>query len=217
MADEHRATAMAQRIIGRLGLQFGRKGRSRGTVVLAAPGGDLHTLPVAIVADLLRWRGFDVSELGANTPSDALAQAVRDADRLVAVGIASTTLGRDAEVARSVEAVRAGAPSGSILLGGSAIRDIVHARALGADIWTGQDGVERGRGRGDGLEIRTDWLCCPMRSPGKSRAASPWRTREGRRRAPRDLRGWELLSGRLRRFVVASKAGVTRLASKGRR
>jgi excisionase family DNA binding protein len=140
VADEHRATAVAQRIIGRLGLQFGRKGRSRGTVVLAAPAGDLHTLPVALVADLLRWRGFDVSELGANTPSDALAQAVKDADRLVAVGIASTTLGRDAEVAQSVEAIRAAAPNVSILLGGTAIRDIAHARALGADIWTEEDG-----------------------------------------------------------------------------
>lgn len=140
VADEHRATAMAQRIIGRLGLQFGRKGRSRGTVVLAAPAGDLHTLPVAIVADLLRWRGFDVSELGANTPSDALAQTVKDADRLVAVGIVSTTPGGDAEVAQSVEAVRATAPNVSILLGGNAIRDIAHVRALGADIWTEQDG-----------------------------------------------------------------------------
>jgi MerR family transcriptional regulator, light-induced transcriptional regulator len=141
VADEHRATAMAQRIIGRLGLQFGRPGRSRGTVVLAAPEGDLHTLPVAIVADLLRWRGFDVSELGANTPSDALAEAVNQADRLVAVGIASTTTGQDDEVTLSVEAVRATAPSTAIVLGGSAIRDEVHARALGADIWTAHDGL----------------------------------------------------------------------------
>ena len=31
--------------------------------------------PVAIAADLLRWAGFDVIELGADTPADALAQA----------------------------------------------------------------------------------------------------------------------------------------------
>ena len=141
VADEHRATAMAQRIIGRLGLQFGRPGRSRGTVILAAPEGDLHTLPVAIVADLLRWRGFDVAELGANTPSDALAEAVDQAERLVAVGIASTTTGQDAEVTLSVEAVRATAPDAAIVLGGGAIRDGVHARAMGADIWTGRDGL----------------------------------------------------------------------------
>ena len=140
VADEHRATAMAQRIIGRLGLQFGRRGRSRGTVILAAPAGDLHTLPVAMVADLLRWRGFDVSELGANTPADALAEAVDHVDRLIAVGIASTTPGRDAEVTQSVEAVRAATPTTAIILGGSAILDDAHARALGADIWTGREG-----------------------------------------------------------------------------
>lgn len=140
IAEEHRATATAQRIIGRLGLQFGRPGRTRGTVILAAPTGDLHMLPVAIVADLLRWRGFDVSELGANTPPDALAHAVDQAGRLLAVGIASTTTGQDAEVARSVEAVRASAPNVTIMLGGNAIRDAAQARALGADVWTGQNG-----------------------------------------------------------------------------
>jgi excisionase family DNA binding protein len=140
VADEHRATAVAQRIIGRLGLQFGRQGRSRGGVVLAAPAGDLHALPVAMVADLLRWRGFDVSELGANTPADALARTASQVARLVAVGIVSTTSGHDAEVTQSVEAVRAKTPSATIVLGGSAIRSANHARALGADIWTGPDG-----------------------------------------------------------------------------
>jgi excisionase family DNA binding protein len=140
VADEHRATAVAQRIIGRLGLQFGRPGRSRGTVVVAAPEGDLHTLPVAMVADLLRWRGFDVSELGANTPDDAVAEVAGRADRLVAVGIASTTSGLDAEVTQSVEALRATAPDTMIFLGGNAIRSVAHARALGADIWTGRNG-----------------------------------------------------------------------------
>jgi excisionase family DNA binding protein len=141
VADEHVATAVAQRIIGRLGLQFGRNGRSRGSVVLAAPAGDLHTLPVAMVADLLRWRGFDVSELGANTPADAQAQAASQVDRLVAVGVVSTISGHDAEVTLCVEAVRAKTPGATIVLGGSAIRSAKHARTLGADVWTGPDGT----------------------------------------------------------------------------
>jgi MerR family transcriptional regulator, light-induced transcriptional regulator len=138
VADEHRATAVAQRIIGRLGLQFGRPGRSRGTVVLAAPAGDLHTLPVAMVADLLRWRRFDVTELGANTPADALAHAVSRSERLVAVGIAATSSGHDEQVAQSVEAVRF-VTSVPIIVGGNAIRDAAHAGQLGADRWTGTD------------------------------------------------------------------------------
>jgi methanogenic corrinoid protein MtbC1 len=140
VADEHRATAVAQRIIGRLGLQFGRPGRSRGTVIVAAPAGDLHTLPVAMVADLLRWRGFDVAELGANTPGDALTEVATKTRRLVAVGMASTTLGLDAEVKRSLKELRDAAGAATTFLGGSAIRSAAHARTLGAEIWTGASG-----------------------------------------------------------------------------
>jgi len=137
VADEHRATAAAQRVIGRLGLQFGRRGKNRGTVVLAAPSGDLHTLPVAIAADLLRWKAFEVLELGGNMPADALGLAVADERRLLAVGIVSTTSGLDDEVAASVRAVRTAAPEVPIILGGLAIRSAAHARRLGGDLWSG--------------------------------------------------------------------------------
>ena len=76
IADEHRATAVAARLVARLGSRFARRGVKRGTVVLAAPAGELHGLPVSIGANLLRWNGFNVVELGADTPPDALAEAV---------------------------------------------------------------------------------------------------------------------------------------------
>ncbi len=137
VAEEHRATAVAQRLIGHLGLQFGRRGKSRGVIALAAPSGDLHTLPVTIVADLLRWQAFEVLELGGNTPADALADAVASQDRLLAVGIVSTTRGLEAEVALSVRSVRAVAPGVVIFLGGPGVRSTAHARRLGGDTWTG--------------------------------------------------------------------------------
>ncbi len=137
VANEHRATAVAQRLIGHLGLQFGRRGKSRGAIALAAPAGDLHTLPIAIVADLLRWRAFEVLELGGNTPADALAEAVALADGLLAVGIVSTTGGLEAEVASSVRSVRGAVPDVTIFLGGPGIRSEAHSLELGADVWTG--------------------------------------------------------------------------------
>jgi excisionase family DNA binding protein len=137
VADEHRATAVAQRLIGHLGLQFGRRGKSRGAVALAAPSGDLHMLPIAIVADLLRWHAFEVLELGANTPADALADAVAHQDRLLAVGIVSTTPGLEAEVAASVRSVRAAVPDIPIFLGGPGIHSEAQALELGGDVWTG--------------------------------------------------------------------------------
>ena len=104
--------------------------------MLAAPSGDLHALPVTIVADLLRWRGFDVVDLGANTPGEAIGEAAVRANRLIAVGIVSTTSGLDAKVAAAVAAVRAVVPDTPILLGGAAIRSQTHAHKLGGDIWT---------------------------------------------------------------------------------
>jgi MerR family transcriptional regulator, light-induced transcriptional regulator len=137
VGDEHRATAAVERVIGHLGLQSGRRGKNRGTVALAAPSGDLHTLPVTIAADLLRWRGFAVLELGGNTPADAIGDAVAREQRLVAVGIASTTPGLEEEVASSVHAVRCAAPEVPIFLGGASIGSETRARRLGGDTWTG--------------------------------------------------------------------------------
>jgi excisionase family DNA binding protein len=137
IAEEHRATLVAQRIVGRLGLQFGRRGKDRGTVALAAPAGDLHTLPVSIVADLLRWRGFDVLELGGNTPAESLGDALAREHRLVAVGIVSTTSGLDSEVAESTRSARTARPGIPIFVGGGAIHSSAQASDLGADMWTG--------------------------------------------------------------------------------
>ena len=40
VADEHRATAIVLRLVGRLGPRFARRGRKRGTVVVGAPAGE---------------------------------------------------------------------------------------------------------------------------------------------------------------------------------
>ena len=61
---------LAQRLIGRLGPRFARRGRKRGVVVLGAPPGDPHSLPTAIVGDLLRGVGFEVLDMGANAPAE---------------------------------------------------------------------------------------------------------------------------------------------------
>jgi excisionase family DNA binding protein len=161
VAAEHRATSVAQRVIGHLGLQFGRRGKDRGTVALAAPSGDLHILPVAIVADLLRWRGFDVVELGGNAPADAMGDAVTQERRLLAVGIVSTVSGHDKEVTRSASSVRAAVPGIPIFIGGGAVSSETHALAMGADMWTGSESnaavetVERIAGSAEGSAGRS--------------------------------------------------------------
>ncbi len=132
VADEHLASAIAVRLVGQLGPRFARRGRKRGTIVVAAPAGDTHSLPVALFADLLRGRGFRVLDLGGDVPSDSLASTVAGTDNLLAVCLGCTTLGNDASVTEAIDAVRR-ASDVAVLAGGQAIADPDRARALGAD------------------------------------------------------------------------------------
>lgn len=138
--EEHRATVIAQRVLGRLGPRFARRGRKRGTVIVTTPPGEHHALPSAIVADLLRGIGFDVIDLGADVPATSTADAARRAARLVAVVIGATGPGRDAAVRTTTRALRAASIDAPILVGGAAVNDADHARRLGADAWSGRDG-----------------------------------------------------------------------------
>ena len=135
VAEEHQASALMQRLIGRLGPLLTRRGRSRGTVVLGAPENDFHSLPSALVADVLRGRGFSVVDLGANTPSASFAQAAAAAKRLVGTGMVVSAPLADPEITAAIAAVKLGSNT-PLLLGGVTIRDEAHALQLGADAFT---------------------------------------------------------------------------------
>ena len=141
IAEEHRATGVAQRLVGRLGPRFARRGRKRGAVVLGAVAGELHALPNAMLADLTRGIGFEVIDLGANTPPESFVEIAQATPRLFAVVLGATTPGREGELARAVGALRDAGIHAPILVGGALVRDEKHARALGADGWTGPDGA----------------------------------------------------------------------------
>jgi MerR family transcriptional regulator, light-induced transcriptional regulator len=138
VADEHRASVVAQRIVGRLGPMFGRRGRRRGTLVLGAPPGDLHSLPSAMVADELRAARFEVVDLGANTPVASFAGAARVAVRLVAVLVGATVPAEQA-IVEVIGAIRGVAPGVPVFVGGAAVAGEEAALALGADGWSGLD------------------------------------------------------------------------------
>jgi methanogenic corrinoid protein MtbC1 len=140
IAEEHRASAVALRIIGRLGPRFARRGRKRGLVIIGAPAGDQHGLPGALVADLLRGQGFEVIDIGANTPAASFAETARHAPRLVAMVIGVTTPACDDAVQATVRELRRSGITAPVLVGGAAVSDADHALRLGADAWTGADG-----------------------------------------------------------------------------
>ena len=135
VAQEHEASAVASRLMGRLSPRFNRRGRKRGSVVLGAPVGDDHNLPIALLADLLRGEGFRVHDLGHNVPAESFVEVAVGAERLVTVGLGATKPDNGHEIRLAICALNE-ASTVPVFLGGGAIVDAEHARRLGADAWT---------------------------------------------------------------------------------
>ena len=135
VGDEHMATATANRLIGRLGPRFTRRGRSRGTVLAATPAGERHGLGLEMLSDILRGVGFDVVTLGTDVPLESLEHSIKNIDRLRAVCLSSMVTGAEKSLRDAIETVRTHAPSVPILLGGAAIERADMAANLGADAW----------------------------------------------------------------------------------
>jgi len=133
---EHRATGIAFRLIGRLGPRFARRGRTRGAVLLGSPEGERHSLPIALLADLLRGEGWEVSDMGADMPLDSFVKAAQRTTDLVAVGVSVTSVSC-LDAASALLAALREQVAGNIYLavGGLAVQDGDHAVALGADGW----------------------------------------------------------------------------------
>lgn len=134
--EEHLASNVAARLIGRLGPRFARRGRPRGTVVLAMPSRERHGLGLAMVADVLREDGYRVLNLGADTPAEALVAALEPIDDLVAVAIGVVGADRLGAAAAMIRAVRKAPRSVPVVVGGAAIAGPVTAERLGADGFT---------------------------------------------------------------------------------
>jgi methanogenic corrinoid protein MtbC1 len=130
---EHRATGIVMRLIGRLGPRFVRRGRTRGAVIIGAPSGESHALPVAIVSDLLRQHGWEVSDLGPDVPAESFVRAMQITPDVVAVGVSVTNSDHLEAARESLEALRRADPGVLLVVGGRAVRDDDHARELGAD------------------------------------------------------------------------------------
>jgi excisionase family DNA binding protein len=136
--DEHRASGVASRVVARLGATFTTRGPKRGSVILGTPPNELHGLPTAMAANVLRGQGFDVIDLGANVPVDAFGSAVAKTPRALAVAVAVTVGNHDRAVRAIVRAVHKVSPGLSVFVGGAGIIGEEHAARLGA-AWTGRD------------------------------------------------------------------------------
>jgi excisionase family DNA binding protein len=135
IAMEHRASGVAHRLVGRLGPRFTRRGRTLGTVLVGAPAGEHHSLPVSMVADLIRLEGYEVSDLGADTPPASFAMAAAGLDRLVAVGISVTSPMNLGSARDTIVLLRDQLNNVPVMVGGNAIQSDDMRLDLGADLW----------------------------------------------------------------------------------
>ena len=140
VADEHRASTCAQRLLGRIGPRFVTRGRRRGIVLLGAPAGDHHAIPVTMIADLLRHEGVEAIDLGADVPTEALLHAAHKADGLGVIAICATVSGTELSIRASITAAHDELDGVVVALGGAAVTEEV-ARDLGADYFSGNNGV----------------------------------------------------------------------------
>lgn len=134
VADEHGATAVMQRLVGRMGPRFRRRGRPRGVVVIGAPPGELHGLPAAFAADLLRASGYAVTDLGADVPTESFAERVRRQPRVHATCVSVTTRQPHTAVRQLVRALH-GTVDAPVLVGGAGISE-EEAGRVGSDGWS---------------------------------------------------------------------------------
>jgi excisionase family DNA binding protein len=133
VATEHAASVIVTRIVGRLGPRLVRPGVRKGTVVLGSTATELHSLPIALAADLIREAQFEVIDLGALLPADSFARFVSEQDDLVVVGVGVTTPDQEEDIGRTLAALRE-VTTAPIIVGGAGVSEETTMR-LGADAY----------------------------------------------------------------------------------
>lgn len=132
---EHLASSVAAAIVGRMGPRFRRRGRRLGSVIVAMPAGERHGLGAAMLADIVADAGYEVLNVGPDTPPASLASAIRARDDLRAVVVSVVDAARLPAGARLIRAARAANAQVPVIAGGFAIPDLPTASGIGADAW----------------------------------------------------------------------------------
>lgn len=131
IADEHVASSAALRVISRLSARITPRGRTKGTILLATVSDDYHYLPTAMLRDLLRFRGFDVMDLGANTPAESiLERTAAIGDDLLAIGLSCSNPECTDITRQTIRALDEGIDT-PVVVGGGAFQSVEEIASLG--------------------------------------------------------------------------------------
>jgi methanogenic corrinoid protein MtbC1 len=85
-----------------------------------------------MLGDLLRLRGWEVSDFGVDMPSESIVHVIRETPDLLAVGLSAMSSDNLAALGEACVAARAADPEVMVVVGGLAVVDDEHALALGA-------------------------------------------------------------------------------------
>jgi methanogenic corrinoid protein MtbC1 len=121
IADEHLATEITLRV---LALQHEARRavaeRAHQRLLLAAPAGERHVIGLRMAGDLLAEAGYRAHVLGADTPVDALADAV-DRHKPAVVCLSATLPQIGGQLRFTIEALDAACPGLSFVIGGAGV------------------------------------------------------------------------------------------------
>ncbi len=143
VAEEHYCTAATQLIMSQLYPHVFSTARRGKTLVAASVAGELHELPIRMVADFFEMAGWDTYYLGANTPARDVASMVQE--RKADVVAISATMVRHVDAVKDVvDALRATSAPKIMVGGWPFTRDPGLWQHVGADGYAenAQDAVE---------------------------------------------------------------------------
>jgi methanogenic corrinoid protein MtbC1 len=191
VAQEHAATAIAHAAATVTARRIEQPPVSLGHVVVACAEREWHALPALMVAETIRFFGWQVTYLGAATPAGRLAQYLDDLGP-DAVALSCSVISALPSSRRVIEAARqSGVP---VLAGGSAFGpDALRALVLGATAWAGN--------AQDAVTALAD--LSPVVDP-----ADPLPADVATEQAELDLRHSELVRATLTRWAAADTTGA---------
>lgn len=141
VAHEHLATATTKAIMARLAPLVGKLPSIGRRIVLACSPGELHGVGLRMVADFLEGDGWEVLELGADTPTADLLSIVAS-ERPDSVGLSTALSLHLSDAAAAIAQLKALDPAPFVLVGGAAYGgDAALATRVGADAYGADAGT----------------------------------------------------------------------------
>ncbi|HEX5190816.1 MAG TPA: B12-binding domain-containing protein [Streptosporangiaceae bacterium] len=125
IAEEHRATAICERLLATHATQ--PAGRPRGTAVVTTPPGERHGMPALMAAACLREARWHVHHLSADLPAAEIGRLAAEVGASLVVLSTATRAGA-ASADETAPLVRAAAPGATVLVGhaGENLETLLH-------------------------------------------------------------------------------------------